>query len=323
MRPTKLQKLLAADNRASEEWVKEVAKLKRLAGRKTLKAATTKALQVALEGAQFMAWEQARVSMSSFLQPVFAEVYEDFMLSTGYKLVWKDKMVLGEKKKQMVPTLLGFNFTQALRYVTYGMRQDKCDTMVLQICRELVVGTKLEEADVYVADGKILDNFGECDMDLIGMLENSGTVRQYTAGTLLSENHLHRNIKINAVPISKIMYSEELHSVFDKSGCLLPEGYQWLWSKIRKLCVDKFNQKLEEKILETAPLYATNIPKIASLYTPRKISNTRSAFKHVVKATIVGENGEHQEVSKPAIPTAETLQRIKEKLTERPKSELR
>lgn len=312
-----LAKLLARNDKDDADWAQNLAKLKRLAGRKRLKANTTAALQVALEGAKESAWELTKDDISSFLKPVFEETYVDFLLAAGFKMVWNTS------KKQREPMLLGFNFSQALKYITHGIPNSKVDTMVVQVCRELVVGTKLEEADVYMADGKLLDYISENDEAYISILENAGHIRTEVAGILLSENHLHRNVKINAVPIAKILCAEEMHNVFDKNFSLSEDGYKWLWHRIRWLCLEKFNREFESKIHERAPLYSFCPPKIKNLYTPKKQSTTRSAFKHVVKRQVMDENGVSKEVSAAAIPTKHTMERVKEKLTERPKQEIR
>jgi hypothetical protein len=195
--------------------------------------------------------------------------------------------------------------------------------MVVQVCRELVVGSKLEEADVYMADGKLMDYLSEHDEENIAMLENAGHIRTEVAGILLSENHLHRNVKINAIPIAKILCAEEMHNVFDKDFNLSPDGYRWLWNKIRTLCLEKFNREFEAKIHERAPLYSFCPPKVKNLYTPKRQSTTRSAFKHVVRRQVMDENGVYKEVSVTALPTKHTVERIREKLSERPKQEIR
>jgi hypothetical protein len=312
-----LAKLLARNDKDDADWAQNLAKLKRLAGRKRLKANTTAALQVALEGAKESAWELTKDDISSFLKPVFEEAYVDFLLAAGFKMVWNIA------KKQKEPMLLGFNFCQALKYLTHGIPNSKVDTMVVQVCRELVVGSKLEEADVYMADGKLMDYLSEHDEENIAMLENAGHIRTEVAGILLSENHLHRNVKINAIPIAKILCAEEMHNVFDKDFNLSPDGYRWLWNKIRTLCLEKFNREFEAKIHERAPLYSFCPPKVKNLYTPKRQSTTRSAFKHVVRRQVMDENGVYKEVSVTALPTKHTVERIREKLSERPKQEIR
>lgn len=302
--------------REQKEFSENLEKMKRLAGRKRLKAEHTLALQVALKDAKQRAWEIAGGGKRILedLRPSFETAYEEFLLSAGFRMAWNPL------KKQAQPEFVGFSFTQAVRYAS-AEATNPIDADIFRLCQGLCVGIKTEQAKAYADD--VTKNWTDEDVDLCEMLEETGSLKPQTVSILLSENHLHRHVRANAYAIAKLVGWEHKHKIFTSDNVLRDDGYQWLYKHVRHLCVIRFNRRFHAQVLDDMPLMAGQLPDIIDLYTPKKVSSGgRSAYRHSI-VTEVFDGVKRKQVLTPAIPTRETLEAIKEMIAQPPEPELR